>query len=147
MCLKCKFKKDFKKCICKRCNFIEFVLQISEDRLKDFLKTAETLQVRGLAESCATAVTSSGATLNGRDNDMDEGDEESATIATVAGSRHSSALRRRRIRRRGDRDAGEDGTRRLESDDDEERRTTPANHRGDQKTLAVSIVISAETFS
>ncbi len=73
-------------------NSPKLFLQISEDRLKDFLKTAETLQVRGLAESCATAVTSS-ATVNG-DDDMAEGDDEVSVVA----NRHSSALRRRRIR-------------------------------------------------
>ena len=74
-------------------HFLFSQLQISEERLKDFLKTAETLQVRGLAESCATAVTSSATVNGGRGDDMDEGDDEIAVT-----NRHSSALRRRRIR-------------------------------------------------
>ena len=98
--------------------------------MKDFLKTAETLQVRGLAESCATAVTSS-ATLNGG-NDDDE----------VTQNRHSSsALRRRRIRRRERDVAGDEGVRRLESDDDDERHgimSTPNHSVTEPKTKAVS---------
>ena len=68
---------------------------LSEDRLQDFLKTAETLQVRGLAENNASAVTVTAAT-----EDLDP--------ASGVSEEERLMLRRRRLMRRRINDSNED---------------------------------------
>ncbi len=91
-------------------------VQVSEDNLKDFLKTAETLQVRGLAENNASAVTVTAA-------NEDLGEEERMMLR-----------RRRLMRRRTNNDSSN-----LDDDEAIDATTTATSSRDQcQKTSSVS---------
>ena len=68
-------------------------VQVAEQHLKDFLKTAETLQVKGLAEGSATPVLA---------------DEAAAGSHEVSEEERLMLRRRRLMRRRTDNDSNED---------------------------------------
>ena len=67
-------------------------VQVAEQHLKDFLKTAETLQVKGLAEGSATPVLA----------------DEAAGSHEVSEEERLMLRRRRLMRRRTDNDSNED---------------------------------------
>ena len=74
-------------------------VQVGKDRLKDFLKTAETLQVKGLAEGSAKPVLAD-EEVNQVGNEVNQMGNELNQVGNEVSNEERLMLRRRRLVRR-----------------------------------------------